>query len=276
MHRLIALDVDGTLLDSTHRLTPRVQAAVRAARARGIHVALATGKLLRSAADLVSALALAGPQITNNGATIMPAEGGAPLNFWPLEPEALAATLAAVRRADPTLDIAWYTPDDILTDAPPGPLDAVLAAYHETPLRRVAALDARPAALPAPAKLLVTGAPERLAALRAAVTPPLAGLTRIITTTPDFLEFFSLRASKGIALEAVTARLGLRREEVLAIGDGENDIALLEAAGTAVAMGNAVPALRAHATATTASNDADGVALAIETLLAGGTLPPAL
>ncbi|HEV2237100.1 MAG TPA: HAD hydrolase family protein, partial [Ktedonobacterales bacterium] len=62
MHRLIALDVDGTLLDSAHRLTPRVRAAVRAARARGIHVALATGKLLRSAADLVAALELAGPQ----------------------------------------------------------------------------------------------------------------------------------------------------------------------------------------------------------------------
>jgi hydroxymethylpyrimidine pyrophosphatase-like HAD family hydrolase len=213
-----------------------------------------------------------GPQITNNGATIMPAEGGAPLSFWPLEPEALAATLAAIRRADSAIGIAWYTPDDILTDAPPGPLDAVLAAYHEPPLQRVAALGA---SLPAPAKLLVTGAPERLAALRAAVTPPLAGLTRIITTTPDFLEFFSLRASKGIALEAVTARLCLRREQVLAIGDGENDIALLDAAGTAVAMANAVPALRARASAITASNDADGVALAIETILAGGTLPPA-
>jgi hypothetical protein len=273
VHRLIALDVDGTLLDSAHRLSPRVRAAVRAARARGIHVALATGKLLRSAADLVAALDLAGPQITNNGATIMPAEGGAPLAFWPLEPRPLAAALAAIRRADPTLGIAWYTPDDILTDAPPGPLDDVLAAYHEPPIHHVAALDAR--RLPAPAKLLVTGAPARLAALRAAVTPPLAGQARIITTTPDFLEFFSLRASKGIALEAVTARLGLRRDEVVAIGDGENDIALLDAAGTAVAMANAVPALRAHATATTASNDADGVALAIETLLAGGALPPA-
>ena len=270
MHRLIAVDVDGTLLDSAHRLTPRVQAAVRAARARGIHVALATGKLLRSAADLVEALALQGPQITNNGATIMPAAGGAPLRFWPLEPEPLAATLSAIRRTDPELGIAWYTPDDILTDAPPGPLDDVLAAYHEPPLRRVAALGA---GLPEPAKLLVTGAPERLAALRAAVTPPLLGVARIITTTPDFLEFFSLRVSKGIALEVITAWLGLCREEVVAIGDGENDIALLDASGTAVAMANAVPALRAHATATTASNDADGVALAIETLLAGGTLP---
>ncbi|HEV2236946.1 MAG TPA: HAD hydrolase family protein, partial [Ktedonobacterales bacterium] len=215
---------------------------------------------------------LAGPQITNNGATIMPAEGGAPLAFWPLEPRPLAATLAAIRRADPALGIAWYTPDDILTDAPPGPLDDVLAAYHEPPIHHVAALDAR---LPTPAKLLVTGAPERLAALRAAVTPPLAGQTRIITTTPDFLEFFSLRASKGIALAEVTRRLGLSRDEVVAIGDGENDIALLDAAGTTVAMGNAVPALRAHASVTTASNDTDGVALAIEALLAGGALPPA-
>jgi len=269
VYRLVAVDVDGTLLTGAHELTPRVGAAVRAARARGLHVALATGKLLGSVAGLVDALALDGPQITCNGAAILPAAGGRPLAFWPLEDAALARALSALRQADPALGIAWYTPDAIYTDAPEGPLDAILAAYHEPPLIHVRALDGE---LPTPAKLLVTGAPERLAALRARVTPQLEGAAQVVTTTPDFLEFFSHRASKGAALRDITRRLDLSREEVLAIGDGENDITLLAAAGGAVAMANAVPALRAHAAYQTASNDEDGVALVIEAVLAGQPL----
>lgn len=264
MYRLIALDVDGTLLTSAHTLSPRVRQAVRAARAQGLHVALATGKLLRSVADLVAELNLAGPQITCNGTVIAQAEGGPPLAAWHLEGAALSQALSAIRAADPALGIAWYTADTIYTDALPGPLDRVLAAYHEPELVRVASLEED---APPPVKLLVTGSPQRLAALRAAVTPRLAALVQVMTTTPDFLEFFSLRASKGTALRTVLEQLEMRPEEAVALGDGENDITLLDAAGMGVAMGNAVPALRAHAQRYTASNDEDGVALVIEAIL---------
>jgi 2-C-methyl-D-erythritol 4-phosphate cytidylyltransferase len=264
MYRLIAIDVDGTLLTSSHELRPRVRRAVRAARARRIHIALATGKLLRSVDYLVVALDLDGPQITCNGTVIVDAHGGPPLVSWPLGPGALVRTLAALRAADQALPIAWYTPDAIYTDSPPGPLDEVLAAYHEPPLVHVAALGD---GLPTPAKLLVTGSPERLAAVRAAVTPHVQGVVQISTTTPDFLEFFHPQASKGGGLRAVMERLGLEPAQVLALGDGENDISLLEAAGYGVAVANAIPALRARAQRQTASNDDDGVALVIEELL---------
>lgn len=270
MYRLIAIDVDGTLLTSTHTLSPRVRQAVRAARASGLHVALATGKLLRSVASLVRELNLDGPQITCNGTVIADAQGGPPLASWPLEGAALSQALSAVRAADPSLGIAWYTADAIYTDAAPGPLDTILDAYHEPALVRVAALGAE---APAPVKLLVTGSPERLAVLRAAVTPRLDGVAQVVTTTPDFLEFFSLQASKGAALRVVMDQLGLRPEETLALGDGENDITLLDAAGIGVAMANAVPALRARAQRHTASNDEDGVALVIEAILDGEGFP---
>ncbi len=266
MYQLLAIDVDGTLLTSNHELRPRVRQAVRAAREQGLHVALATGKLLRSVAYLVEALDLDGPQITCNGTVIVDAHGGPPLAFWPLEPGALARTLTALRAADPALPVAWYTPDAIYTDAPPGPLDAVLAAYHEPPLLHVPALGD---GLPTPAKLLVTGSSERLAAVRAAVTPQLEDVVQVITTTPDFLEFFHPQASKGVGLRAVMDWLGLEPTQVLALGDGENDISLLDAAGCGVAVANAVPALRARAQRHTASNDDDGVAIVIEELLKG-------
>jgi Cof subfamily protein (haloacid dehalogenase superfamily) len=266
VYRLIAIDVDGTLLTSAHALSPRVRAAVRAARGHGIHVALATGKLLRSVAHLVDALDLDGPQIACNGTVIADARGGTPLRFWPLDGPPLSRALQAVRTADPELGIAWYTPDAIYADAAPGPLDEVLAAYHEPPLRHVAAFAGD---LPTPAKLLVTSSPDRLAALRAAVTPHLQGVVQVVTTTPDFLEFFNLQANKGVALRAVMDLVGVPPSQVLALGDGENDVPLLRAAGCGVAVGNAVPALRAVAQRIVASNDADGVALVVEELLAG-------
>ncbi len=266
MYQLIAIDVDGTLLNAAHELSPRVRRAVRAVRGQGVHVALATGKLLRSVAGLVEALDLDGPQITCNGAAIMDAGGGAPLAFWPLEPPALARALDVLRDADPELGIAWYTPDAIITDAPPGPLDEVLGAYHEPPILHVAALDGR---LPAPAKLLVTGTPERLARLRANVTSPLEGVVQVVSTTPDFLEFLSLTTNKGLALRAVMRQLDVAPDQVLALGDGENDIPLLRAAGCGVAMGNAVPSLQALARCHTLSNDDDGAAVVLEAVLAG-------
>lgn len=262
--RLLAVDVDGTVLTSAHALSARVRTALRQARHQGIHVALSTGKLLRSAGALVRALDLTGPQITCNGAVISDAPDGKVDAFWPLE--GVHAALAALRAADRDLGIAWYTHDTIYTDSPSGPLDTVLRAYHEPPLTHVAALDN---GLPAPAKLLITGSPNQLLAIREQVTPQLRGRVQVISTTADFLEFLSPRATKGNALREVMRELGIRAEEVVAIGDGENDASMLDVAGWGVAMGNAVPLLRAHANRVTASCDEDGVALVVEAMLAG-------
>jgi hypothetical protein len=162
--------------------------------------------------------------------------------------------------------VAYYTRDAISTDDEQGDLRAVLMEHHEPEPRLVDQLDA---GLPTAAKLLVAGTPERIAGLRTAVAPLLSPDVQITTTTPYFLEFFSPLASKGAALEQVMRRLGVPREEVLAVGDGENDISLIEAAGLGVAMNNGVPALRARAQLVTASNDDDGVAAVIEQVLAG-------
>jgi hypothetical protein len=269
VYQIIAVDVDGTLLTPAHALNSRVRRAVRAARARGIHVALATGKLLRSVGALIEELDLTEAQITCNGAVIVDAAGGAPVAFVALDPPERWAALAALREAAPDLGIAWYTPDAIYTDAPPGLLDRTLAAYHEPPLRHVAALDA---SLPAPAKFLITGSPARLAEVRAAIAPRLGAAVQVIGTTPDFLEMLSPRATKGAGLRTVMRLLDVPRAGVLALGDGENDLTLLAEAGCAVAMGNAVPALRARADYVTAGNDADGAALVIEAVLAGRDL----
>lgn len=263
MYRLVALDVDGTLLDPSHALSSRTQAAVQSAQRRGVVVSLATGKLLASVQPLLRDLGLGGLHITCNGAALMDAATGAPVTAWTLSHEQIEVALAAIRELAPETPIAWYTTDAIYTDAERGLLDDTLAAYHEPPVRHVARLDHT---LPPPLKFLMTGDHAHLLALRDALRERIGGEVTVVRTTSDFVEVMAPGVSKGIALLELAARLGIPREATVAIGDGENDIPLLEAAGLGIAMGNAMPALRARADRHTLSNAEDGVAHALEQL----------
>lgn len=265
-YRLLVLDVDGTLLDSQHVLRPRVIEAVRAASAAGMSVSLATGKLLGSVRGLLSALELDGPQITLNGAAIQQSGTGEPLRFCPLKREDLAEIVRTVRAIDASVLVSRFVLDGIYMDEP-HPMAGIFADYGEGPPRFVPDLLAPD--LPPAGKILLSGHPEQLAAIRAAVTPVLGRRVTITTTTPDFLEFFDPLAGKGQALAALRAQLDVPREAVVAIGDGENDLPLFEEAGLRVAMGNAAPILREAANVLAPLHDEDGAAVVIEQLLRG-------
>jgi Cof subfamily protein (haloacid dehalogenase superfamily) len=264
MYRLLALDVDGTLLDSAHRLRPRVISAVRKANSSGLSVVLATGKLLPSIRPLLDALGIGGPQITLNGAATTDSETGRILRFCPLAERDRHDIIAAVRVSDPDVLLSHFSLDTIYVDRA-HPLLSIFHAYGEGPPRVVPdllAADLEPAA-----KILLSGPPERLARIRAELAPRFDGQVTLTTTTPDFLEFFALDAGKGLALASLRAQLGLERAAVIAIGDGENDLPLLREAGLAVAMANGAAATRAVAHCVTTSHDENGVAVFLEHLL---------
>lgn len=263
-YRLIALDVDGTLLDSTHRLRPRVAAAVRAAIDAGIVVTLATGKLLNSVQPLLREMGVHGPQIVLNGAATQDGHSGKPLRFCPLREDDRRAVLEAVRATAPDLLISHFALDAIYMDDK-NPLANIFDEYGEGPPLYVP--DLLGDNLPPAAKILISGPPERLAVLRTQVTPLLADRVSITTTTPDFLEFFDPAAGKGLALADLRGQLGLQRAAVVAMGDGENDLPLFREAGMAVAMANSTAVVRAAAQRIAPSNDEDGVAVIIEELL---------
>ena len=262
-YRLVALDVDGTLLDSSHTLRPRVVASVRAAQARGLTITLATGKLLASVRPILRQLETRGPIISLNGAATLDSETGAALRFVPLLEDDRQAIIRTVRELDPGVLVSHFTVDGILMDRE-HPLVGVFAEYGEGP--PVLTPDLLATTLPPAAKILLSGAPERLAALRVAVTPLLQDRVTITTTTPDFLEFFDPAAGKGLALKALCETLGVPRAAVVAIGDGENDIPLFAEAGLAVAMANATEGTRAAAHRIAPSNDEDGVAVVLDGL----------
>jgi Cof subfamily protein (haloacid dehalogenase superfamily) len=268
-YRLLALDVDGTLLDSQHQLRPRVARAVVAAREAGLTVTLATGKLLRSIETLRATLGLGGPQICLNGAAILDDVRQPPLAYAPLADADRRAVIETVRRLAPETLITQFALDAIYVDRD-HPAASIFAEFGEQAPEMTS--DLLTLQEPHAAKILVVCSAERAALLHDQVAPLLGQRLYITTTMPIFLEFFQFVANKGDALRRLRELLGIARDDVIAIGDGANDAPLLREAGLAVAMANGAPETRSVAHFIAPSNDEDGVAVALERLLRGEAL----
>lgn len=270
---LIALDLDGTLLDSRARISAGNAAAISACHAAGVRVTLATGKLLAATRHMCRDLGITEPQITANGAVIINAAPEAVLHVDPLPVAGYQAAMAAL--AEYGLPMAAYTPFAIHTPGPDPRLD-VLVAIHEPPPRVVPDIATRAAIDGAPFVKVLTvleqGRPETPAieaALRARFEPALT----VVRTSALFFEFLAPGVDKGRALRRLAAILGVPMDRVLAIGDSYNDLALLQAAGLGVAMANAPPEVQAVADAVTLDNDHDGVAAALYRFVLPGAAP---
>jgi Cof subfamily protein (haloacid dehalogenase superfamily) len=278
--RLIALDLDGTLLDSRGRVGGRNRAAIDEARARGVGVALVTGRRFRDARPLALELGLDVPVIAHNGALTKHAHSL----------ETVAAVLMPVEAARAVVRVGReHGADALVSDDHVGagllvydhisPGNTALAKYIEWSRRVVgeeaAAAIRRVESLEAyldhdPLHVAFSGGCAAMERLSEVMKAELDGGVRLLLTLYPKMDFALLdvlhpEASKGAGLAAVAAEQGLTREEVMAVGDNFNDLEMLEWAGTGVLMGNAAPGLHAsgrfHATA---ANDDDGVADAIE------------
>ena len=263
--RGIVLDVDGTLLDPGHRIAPATAAAVGRARAAGLHVLLASGRSARAMVDVLAELGLDGPAIAFNGALTFRLEDGGirALAEAPMAPGPAAAALSLARARG--IEVGWFTRDGWRVAAVgPGVVEEE-ALTGEAPL-----LDpGLPGGAPAPHKLMciaptADGTPA-LHALRERLPPGVSGQF----SHPRYLELIAPGVDKAGAVRAWCAAAGLCPAQLAAIGDAENDIAMLRDAGVGIAMGNATPAVIAAADRVTAANDRDGVAQAIDALLDG-------
>ena len=268
--RMIALDIDGTLVDEDLVLRDRTVAAIRAAVRRGIHVSLVTGRMTSSATRFAETLGLTTPVIGYQGALIreMPAtthDVGRMLRHRPLDAAVArdAVTWSRERGLDPHanhLERLIIRADDPRVDDYSAFLGTRatrvpdLAAWIERPITKIVAVG--PPGLPM----------RHLAAARAAF----AGRADVTVAHPRFLEFVTSGVSKGAAVRWMARRAGLDLANVLAIGDQLNDLEMIAAVGHGVAMPAAPPAVLSAARYVAASLVAEGAAEIIERLALAG------
>ena len=234
MIRLIASDVDGTIVDHDGTLPDGRAAAVGELLASGIPMILATGRLWSSIHDLSERLGLAGPHVTCNGSAVVGMDG----TFHALElvDTDLADTLADVLH-ERSIPYAVYLEDGSLVT------DAIVAAHDvlprlSEPIPTVGQRDGRRVI-----KVLAFVGAEEEQDLRSIGSD----VARIQRTGPRFLEWSSAKADKSVGVEVAARTLGITLEQVVAIGDAENDVPMLRRAGLGVAVAGAAPAAAAAA-----------------------------
>ncbi|HJU54365.1 MAG TPA: Cof-type HAD-IIB family hydrolase [Pyrinomonadaceae bacterium] len=282
--RLIALDLDGTLLNSRGELSGRNLRAISAARDLGVRVAVVTGRRFRDARPLALELGLDVPVISHNGALTKHARTleTVAVKLLPLADAREVLRVGRAAGADALVSDdaqgAGVLVYDHMSDNNPA-----LARYvawsrrihgpeADEAVRRVP--DLEDYLDHAPVHISFSGGVERMKSLEERLARELGASVKVLSTIYPKLDFALLdvlhpEVSKGVGVEAAARELGLGREEVMAVGDNFNDLEMLQYAGTGVLMGNAEASLRAlvadlphyHPTAT---NDEDGVALAIE------------
>lgn len=275
--RLLALDIDGTLLGSNKGVSPRTHAAISAARARGVHLVLVTGRRYPAARRVAESLGGGVPLVLHNGALIV--EAGSVLRCRPLARAAAASAvrLGRTQGADAVVHVGQQGEGRLLIERV-SPDNKLLVDYLERSGSDVVRVDDLLTALWAgedPMQVMFAGPQSAMDAL----LPPLRGalgdgasLER--TTYPHYgvgiIDVLHAGVGKAEALAFLQVRWGLTQSETLAIGDNWNDREMLECAGLGLVMGNADPALCALGLPVLPSNDEDGVAVALETYVLGG------
>ncbi|MFJ6696793.1 HAD family hydrolase [Streptomyces sp. NPDC091272] len=266
--RLIATDLDGTLLRDDKTVSPRTVAALAAAEAAGIEVFFVTGRPARWMGVVSAHVHGHGLAICANGAAVVDLHaGGELIEVRPLERVDALATVAALRAAAPGTSFAVELTSGIHyePDYPPFQFDpAASVATAEELLHEQAPGSGDPVI-----KLLANHdslTPDDFLDLARAAVGGLGSVTRSSPTA--LLEISGPGVSKASTLARCCAERGIAPEEVVAFGDMPNDIEMLAWAGRPYAMGNAHPAVLAVASGRTAPNEEDGVAAVIEQILA--------
>jgi Cof subfamily protein (haloacid dehalogenase superfamily) len=283
--RLLALDIDGTLLDSHGRVPPANLAAIARASAAGVEVSLATGRRYDFARPIFEQLPAPLTLILSNGA-IVKTRDGVTLMRRLLPREVARAVLARVPQHRDSAAVVFdrRREGQVVFEAIDWehPLHHRFFASNRPFLSEVAPLEA--CLTEDPIQVMFTGGCVAMRTvfddLRAPLTTRAPGASDTADYSVALTEYehrdFSLvdvvqaGCSKGTALREWSERQGYRREEVMAMGDNLNDLEMLEFAGRPVLMGNALPELKARGWAITATNDDDGVARAIETFVFAG------
>jgi Cof subfamily protein (haloacid dehalogenase superfamily) len=273
-YRLLALDLDGTLLDPAGALTDAAREAVAAAQRAGLEVVACTGRRFRTALPLIRELRLVGRAVVNNGAVVKEIDSGRTVASAYLAAELYPEALALMgEQGSPLVYVDTYEEDtDILVerDAVTHPFQAEYLGDHGAHARAVESLGANTRD---DVIMLSRMADEAvLRPLRERIHASFGAQveTHLILNKNyqgHILELFSPASGKWSALARLAEEAGIAPKEIAAVGDDANDAGMLRHAGLGIAMGNAVGEAKDAADLVVRSNAEGGVVEAIETVL---------
>jgi Cof subfamily protein (haloacid dehalogenase superfamily) len=257
--KLMLSDMDGTLLLPDHSLSPAVVAAVRQLREAGVHFSLASARPPRAMRGQVQQLGIDVPTLAFNGGNLIGTDGSV-LQRHCVDRRAVDTALQLF--AEHPVVVWAFADDHWLARDRSG-------AYYDTELHALGygpkLVDDFTPYLDRIDKLVATTDDfQLLIDLEKQLLPRIEGQALASRSQQYYLDVTALAANKGDALASLADYLHIPLAHTAAIGDGANDVPMFQRAGFAVAMGQADPAVQAHADAVTASNADDGVAEAIE------------
>ena len=258
--KLVALDLDGTLVEPLKPVRPRVVTSVRAAQAAGVRVTLVTGRMFVGAEPFVRLLSIEGPIVCYQGAVIADALTGRFEREIAL-PNAIA--LRIYEAAKPRgYHVQFYRDDRFYVEQRNTYSDLYARISGSEPI----VVPSLPAAFAGrdSTKVNIVTEPDKTPECLALMKEVCGDDAYVTRSNPEFVEMLSPKVDKGVALALVASELGIAIEDVLAIGDSYNDLPLLRTAGFGVAMGSGPPELKAEADAVVGDVEHDGVAEAIE------------
>lgn len=260
--KLVAVDIDGTLITKDRKITPEVYDAIQEAKKQGVKVIIATGRPIAGVQDLLEELNLKDHGdyvITFNGGLVQDTATGEDI-------------VKETMKYDDYLDIEFLsrklgvhmhaiTKEGIYT------ANRNIGKYtvHESTLVNMPIFYRTPEEMAGKeiVKMMMIDEPEVLDAAIAKIPQEFYDKYNIVKSRPFYLEFMNKEASKGNAIIHLAAKMGLDMSQTMAIGDEENDRAMLEVVGNPVVMENGIPELKKIAKYITKSNEESGVAHAI-------------
>jgi Cof subfamily protein (haloacid dehalogenase superfamily) len=275
MIRLLAIDIDGTLLDSRGRLPEAHREALAEASNRGITLALATGRSFHFTQHVVEALGLPVTVIVNNGAVVKNASG-VTLMRHVLARAAAREILAATQHYEDSVAVVFDRSDNrqIVFERMDWTHPNRKGYYERNKAYICSATPLHEALTEDPIQVMFNGGVARMRVLADELRAMTCSHRFSVALTEYELRDFSLLdvnaagCSKGSTLERWATANGFSRDEVMAVGDNLNDVQMLQFAGTAIVMGNAADAVRSFGFRVTGSNDEGGLATAVREMLA--------
>jgi Cof subfamily protein (haloacid dehalogenase superfamily) len=240
-YKLLALDLDGTILDLHLNLDPRDVASLHRIVDAGVAVIACTGRPFPGATPWVERLGLAGPIICYQGAQVRTLDGDMLLDHG--VPHELAMEVIRYAR-ERDLHVQAYRDDQLIVERD-RPEAHIYARHAGMQIHVVPDLDE--AMGPTTPKLVIVSTPETVESILPDARSRWKGRLNVATSTPDYLEFTSADSDKASALRYMCDRLGVDQSETVAVGDGRNDASMIAWAGLGIAVAGSPPEVVAAA-----------------------------